>query len=304
MNYAITLNTLACAALVIGGIISCIFSYKENQGDRRFVFRATVIWTFGLAAWFALWIFYRTGVLQWGRESTFAMLLSDVNTAAGFLFYVIIIRGRRNRITDHIRDALPLLTLPGIATLSILAYDWWNPNQRVHTGLSLAYSMITPILVGWAIRLRFIVVLPLALSCLYAILQPPSYGALFSEHPNAVSQETILMILAITKIVWGNVVFYALAREVTDTSSIVIRISVSGAVSRKQTILFYVQLSLGILIAFGYLISLREESRNSLMATAQLAGIAAAIVGVVLGILTYHKKTSEASNNKSRSEEQ
>jgi len=184
MNYAITLNTLACAALVIGGIISCIFSYKENQKNRRFVFRATVIWTVGLAAWLVLWGFYQIGVLKWGEESTSALLLSDVNTASGFLFYVIITRGQRTRISDHIRDALPLLTLPAIATLSLIAYDLWNQNQKVHTGLSLAYSMITPVLVGWAIRLRFVAALPLALSCLYAILQPPSYGALFSRPPD------------------------------------------------------------------------------------------------------------------------
>lgn len=210
------------------------------------------------------------------------------------MFYVIITRGQRARISDHIRDALPLLTLPAIATLSILAYDWWNPNQKVHTGLSLAYSMITPVLVGWAIRLRFVVALPLALSCLYAILQPPSYGALFSNFPEADSGKTVLVliVLAIAKIVWGSVVFYALAREVTDTNSIVIRIGVSRAAGRKQSILFYVQLSLGILILFGYLISLREGSRNVLTATAQLVAIAAAIVAVVFGILTYHKKNT------------
>jgi hypothetical protein len=296
MNHAVTLNAIACFVLVAGGIVFCIFSRKRNRGHRRFVYRATVIWTFGLFAWLILWVLYESGVFKWGDEGSWqsntAMLLSDVNTAAGFLFYVIITRGQRNRIWDHIRDALPLLTLPAVATLSILAYDW-KTQANVHTGLSLAYSMITPVLVGWAIRLRFMVVLPLALSCLYAILQPPAYGALFGK-PADIDQSVALIGLAIAKVIWGSVVFYALARKVTNSDSLVTSVAVSRRIRRPQAILFYIQLSLGIVILLAYLITLREQGRYVLTATAQLVGIAAAIVAVVLGILTYHKKTDQS----------
>lgn len=293
MNHAITLNVIACFVLVAGGVAFCLFSYKRNRGHRRFVFRATVVWTFGLLAWLVFWILYETEVFRWGEESRFGMLLSDVNTAAGFLFYVIITRGKRNRIWDHIRDALPLLTLPAVATLSILIYDL-TAQANVHTGLSLAYSMITPVLVGWAIRLRFMVVLPLALSCLYAILQPPAYGALFSKASGTTLAQSVALIgLAVTKVIWGSVVFYALARKVTNSDSLVTSVPESRRIRRPQAVLFYIQISLGIVLLFAYLITLREHGRQVLTATAQLVAILGAIVGTVLGILTYHKKIDQ-----------
>ena len=317
MPFAITLNTFACAILVLGGIVFCVHSYRENSmGGRRFVFRAAVTWTFGLSAWLALWGLYKAGIFKWGTETALAMRLSDLNTASCFLFYVILTRGQRHRVIDHVMDALPMLTLPTIATLFILAYDWWNPSQQVYGGLSLAYSMITPIIVGWAIRLRFVVSLPLAMGCLYSILQPVVYGALFSTPAHTAIGQVVTggmftgavvtgsvvtgatvteaaiaatIVLAIAKVAWGCSVFRALAREVKDTHSIVRKINVSLAPSRSQSILVLVQLSLGLLLLLGYSISLREESRNVLTSVAELVGVGVGVVTVVYLILAHHK---------------
>ena len=313
MDHAITLNALACSVLVLGGFVFCLYSHYQNKGNRRFVFRATVTWTAGLVPWLTLWWLYNFDVFHWGEEDTFrsglAMRLSDVNTACGFLTYVILTRGQRERIWDHVRDALPLLTLPIVATVSIMAYDSWF-HTKVHPGLSLAYSMITPVLVSWAIRLRFVVVLPLAVSCIYAILQPPAYGALFTQSAGQQAASSLaegnpagaalgpivaLMVLAIAKVIWGSLVFYALARDVEDCDSIVRSIPVSKKVERPQAIAFWVQISLGVIVLSGYLITLRQHARDVLDSTGKLVVIVTAIAGVVLAILAYHKSIEAAS---------
>lgn len=176
LRVASKLNFAACM-LVTVFILGSIKRIEKNcQGEFRFLFHSFLCWLLAWGAW----------DVMWGLEAYFGAgdftttVLINLNTVFLALFCVGLIQGRKLRQAEYWVTLLELAGLLFITDVALKFFPVSAPLTRdFGRGWSLGLSMLSPVLIGWVVRLRYGSSMVLIAGLVYALAQPSAYRALF-----------------------------------------------------------------------------------------------------------------------------
>lgn len=195
-------NFWTCLVIIFCLLITVIRLEKTHgNNDYRFLYHSMLTWLMGWVLWAILWGVASTLRFQPGdRWSILVSLLSDLNTVCFILTYIGITRGQEFFPTQYLLYGLLLIVAVGGIDILLLRFPEGQGGSNVGPILqerwSLALSMLSPVLLGWAFRLRYATIWVLVAGVAYAFLQPPAYQALFSDSFEPEVGAAILSILS------------------------------------------------------------------------------------------------------------
>jgi hypothetical protein len=234
--------------------------YLERRRERNFVFRAFACWVLSWFVWVVLWILE---TFIWTNLSKAVSLgLSDCNTILIILFYFGLTRGRTYELRRYVIHgiALFLIVLFIIGGLYLLGGSI-DAGFKLHVKWSVALSMFSPLLVGWAIKLRYDTDWAIVTGSTYAVAQPLAYEALFGD-ALADKGDAVLIVLALLKILWATAITYFVGfKPVTSDPVVLPHRETKGdfSPSRMWKILLLCQLVAGVIVTV--IITLKYQLR-------------------------------------------
>lgn len=189
-----------------------------------FIYRTYAYWW---ASWFA-WVLAWTVLLLRARKvfdnyfsdlqiDTAVLLLDNLNTLCLLLVFLSLIRGRDYTVRRARIDFVRLAVSLGLAYYCIyFTVGFLNHNMllayTLHMTWSQALGVFSPIIVGWAVSLRFGTRRALMVGFVYGFMQPIVYATQFLANEDAHFAQTlamirplIAMVLAFMKVVWAIV---------------------------------------------------------------------------------------------------
>jgi hypothetical protein len=173
------LNFVACCITSIVTVVLLYRLHMDSHAHFRFVFRSFVCWSAAWAVWCVLW-----GIRSFVELETYGKIillcLSDVNTIFVILFYRGLTRGKKYGIAQYALEGVLLAIVVSCAVLAFYALGWRSVDIgfSLHEKWSVALGMCSPVIVGWALHLRYNTMLPLAVGFTYALAQPAAHEAL------------------------------------------------------------------------------------------------------------------------------
>lgn len=230
-------NSLTAFVIAVFLLLALIRLESKYRGNYRFVFYSIFTWWLGWLSWVVLWYMEskRDAIIDFGIPvsalSILLLLLSDLNTTFDILTYFGLTRGRSFPLTQYwLVGLLLVLSVTGIDVVLGL-FPGGNIGQTLQIRWSMALSMFSPVLIGWAFRLRYGSFWVLITGIIYAFLQPPAYEALFGrlfldkdEYGAA-----ILWVLSLLKVVYAVSVLVFVGRMPPSYKSLVrLRGTISG----------------------------------------------------------------------------
>jgi len=224
---AAQVNFWTCLVIIICLLITVIrLERTHRNSEYRFLYYSMLTWLMGWIIWAILWGVASTFQFQPGdRWSILVSLLSDLNTVCFILTYIGITRGQEFFPTQYLLYGLLLIVAVGGIDIALLRFPEGKGGLNVGPILqerwSLALSMLSPILLGWAFRLRYATIWVLVAGVAYAFLQPPAYQALFSESFEPEVGAAILSILSMLKVGYAFSVLSYVASTPSSAKSLV-----------------------------------------------------------------------------------
>lgn len=220
----VTNLSISAAVTLYGALAWLINRESADWSSAPFKRRAYVYWWASWAAWVVAWtLILLAGVTKQTESTVFKIVILTFDNLNGILTIVVFIILTRGDSfgPEKIRLALtwtvgtlvastaPLYMLSSILGLKF-AYE-------VHSTWGLCLSIVSPILVGWAIHLRFRTVAALAVGFVYGFIQPIVYAAELQAASPTISHvvdnlhPVIAMTLGALKVGWAIVFTQVLA---------------------------------------------------------------------------------------------
>jgi hypothetical protein len=249
-SFGVATNLLICLLVTVYGAFAWLPFRRTGQAGlspEPFRHCAYVCWWASWACWSLLWAWtgYRQSIDPHTLDAEQKILykipdlaLDNLNAIFLVLVFFAIIRGDKFRV----EKILPLFLListsmaAGYAVLYILSH-WLTLEftYGIHNAWSLCMSAAAPILVGWAVYLRFNSVWVLAIGLVYAFIQPVAYAF---DLPNPASgtediaaqtlrqlvsdyQPVVDMTLGLLKILWAILFMKTLAHAESEGDCLV-----------------------------------------------------------------------------------
>jgi hypothetical protein len=185
------LNLIICA-LVVGCGLYWFLSLKHKwRGAYRFIYRGYVYWWTSWAVWLIAWSLITFGMPP-GHEwlnNFLSLVASDLNGILIILVYFSLTRGNEFGSSAALRRG-------GLIVLALAAYYGAlyvlferDIALQLHERWSLCIGVVSQILLGWAIALRFNAKAALIFGYVYGFAQPAVYEA--ALHAEAVTKEVV-----------------------------------------------------------------------------------------------------------------
>jgi hypothetical protein len=218
-------NLSISAAVAAYGAFAWLINHDSQEwASQPFRRRAYTFWWGSWAAWVMAWALILLAGLRGQTDSTafkiVILAFDNLNGILAIVVFIIVTRGDDFGPTK-IRLSLlwslgtllactaPLYALSGTLGLGF-AYE-------VHSTWGLCLSVVSPILVGWALHLRFRTVAALAVGFVYGFIQPIVYAAELQAASPTISHvvnnlhPVIAMTLGALKVGWAVVFTQILA---------------------------------------------------------------------------------------------
>jgi hypothetical protein len=211
------------AVFLLSAVIRLELISRNGNYKNRFVFYSATTWWLSWVSWVFLWLIARMyPEAQLGTLPYLSMLLlSDLNTVFHVLTYIGLTRGREFPPIQYLLVGVLLTLSLGGIDASLLLFPGKDAGAILHQQWSATLSVIAPVLIGWAFRLRYGTHWVLIVGVVYAFLQPPAYAALFGQSFSIESGAAILSILSMMKIIYAFSVIYFLGRVPTSSESLI-----------------------------------------------------------------------------------
>ena len=284
---------------------------KPSAQPAEFIYRTYFYWWASWVAWVFAWLLLllksKLGmaaiekVFPYPTEmqvDTVILLLDNLNTICLVLVFLALVRGveytaRRGRIdffrlSSSLAAAYNVLYIfMGLMTQEILV------AYKVHKAWSESIGVVTPIIVGWAVYLRFNTRSLLLIGFLYGFIQPVVYATQLTSDLGPLRemfarwQPLIAMILGAMKVAWAIVFTRILSSRPWPQASLILPAPpatvrfTSGkdrSVAWHAIVLITVYLSLFVWLLIRYL-SMQEVEPF-------ISGFAVSL-GVVIGMLAF-----------------
>lgn len=258
---AADVNLWTCILVSVFVLIAAIrletICRNENYKN-RFVFYSAITWWLSWVSWVFLWLLIRLHPEAEPITSPYAyvsiLLLSDLNTVLYILTYIGLTRGREFPPIQYLLVGLLLMLSVGAIDAALLLFPGKSAGVILHRQWSATLSVVSPVLMGWAFRLRYGTYWVLIVGVVYAFLQPPAYESVFGKSIEIESGTAVLSILSMLKIVYSFSVIYFLGRMPSSSESL-IQLSVGASDSNIQdsvlSILTFLLLIAGISTVVG-----------------------------------------------------
>lgn len=228
-DYFGTLANLALSVSVTGyGAWAWLRAERPEQ--EAFRHPAYLWWWLSWLAWVFAWALLllagALGQMSWFRFKTPVLLCDNLNSIC--LFQVVLILTRGDRFGPKQRRAWfgVFSASLGVGILALYAlYPWLGLDfaYQVHGTWALCLGVVAPILVGWAVYLRFSTWLLLAIGFAYGLVQPIIYAAelpgLFRDVQRY--KPVVAMTLALLKVAWAVVFMQMLMNCGADGASLI-----------------------------------------------------------------------------------
>lgn len=210
MNIEETLHLNAVVSIVVTLAALLAFWFICRQKDAPgFVVRSGFLWLLSWLVWVATWLALGSNALQrWPHVVSVELLCSDLNSILFLLLYFMITRAESS---TEVASRVLAIVVP-IAMGYALVYWIFDTDlaRSLHQNWSLALAAASPVLVGWAIAVRYRAYLPLVVGFAYGFLQPAAFEAVFPRVKYPTAQLAMLakalVVLAILKVVWALVI--------------------------------------------------------------------------------------------------
>lgn len=305
------INFLVCVVVLLASLAT-LWRLTQCRAVYNFVFRATVCWALAWAAWVWLWsIIWQHGKPE-GNLHTLTLVLSDANTVLQLMFCVGLLQGSRFKGREYTAFAVMMIAFVVAADLFILffpgtyteyteclsvALPAFPPSSVIckplqhraagilHERWSLAIGMFASLVLGWGFKVRYGTLKVLIIGFVYAIMQPPTYEALFGGLNGTESALVILALLAALKVVFAWSVIYYLGIQPTDGKNL-IHIAEEKPDAKKHD--GWWPLFPKVFVGIGLSVVGIEVWRISSIGYLQTPrGIAGAIIGLTLGAAAF-----------------
>jgi hypothetical protein len=275
------LNFAASIVVLLGSLLALYRLTGRFAQKGRFIVHGYFCWTIAWSCWVVLW--YLLAFTNPNRLPT--LLLSDLNSIFFLLFYVGLTRGDDLPGSKYFILALIFGTICATADITLLHFPGDGIGTRLHDRWSMALSMISPVLIGLALQLRFSTYRASVVAVIYALAQPAAYEALGGRMPE-VDAAIVFALLAVLKIVFGYLVLDAVRRLPGDYGTLV---RTPAPPSQEETDRWWPALPLLVLMVglISVLILARVRNPEVYSSTGiSFSGVVAAIAAV-LEILNY-----------------
>lgn len=173
-----TFGTYTNVVLTLSVALFGVYWLLRPINRRAYRHLAYCYWWCSWFAWVIAWLLILIQQKYSVRTEIPTLVFDNLNSLFLITVYFIVTRGKdlsaRDARTQTIRSALTLAAAFGAIYILfrhnlIFAYE-------IHRACSLCVSVVTPILVGWAFKLRFKTSIALMVGCIYGIIQPILYA--------------------------------------------------------------------------------------------------------------------------------
>lgn len=225
---------------------------ENSKRENSFVFKAFACWVLSWWMWVVLWAF---AVFFKGIPSEVTILsLSDCNTILLVLFYLGLTRGNTYELARYVIHGVMLFAIFIVIVLGLyfLGGDI-STGRELHIKWSLALSMFSPLLVGWAIKLRYDTDWGLITGLTYAVSQPVAYEAIFGKALSDDKANAVLIVLALLKVMWTTTITYYIGFKPVTSDTLILphrESSADSGLSRGWKILLLIQLIAGVVVTW------------------------------------------------------
>jgi len=227
------LNLFATVLVAFFGLITLLRLDRRYRptDEARFLYWSHGWWLAAWLCWTALWslaAFPGQIIANPVGQQRSLLLLSDLNTAFIFVFYISLTRARDLTASGYVIVATMFAATFGLVDLLLLSFPG-EVGGALQDRWSMALSMAAPILVGWGCRQRYGSPIVLVVAAVYAIGQPAAQLAVLGgTFPNggAMSGQSaaiVLTLLAAMKVLLGAAVTFVAGYEPSTVSSIASR---------------------------------------------------------------------------------
>jgi len=232
-----TATNLSISAVVViyGAFVWLYQDTSERWVSTPYKRQAYVYWWVSWLAWVLAWALILTAGMTHRAESFYfkipILTFDNLNSIFMILVYIILTRGDafgRSRIRQAfmwIFGTLVACTAPLYAASKLLGLSF---AYEVHSTWGLCLSVVSPILIGWAIHLRFRTISALAVGFVYGFIQPIVYVAeqLQAGSPDIARvvdslRPVIAMTLGGLKVTWAIIFMQILVLGVAEGTSLV-----------------------------------------------------------------------------------
>jgi hypothetical protein len=210
MNIEETLHMNAVVSIVVTLAALLAFWFICRQNDvPGFVVRSGFLWLLSWLVWVATWLAIGSNALQgWPHVVSLELLCSDLNSILFLLLYFMVTRAESSK--EVARRVLAIVVPLALGYALVYWIFDIDLARSLHQRWSLALAAATPVLVGWAIAVRYRGYLPLIVGFVYGFLQPAAFEAVFPNAKYPPAQMALLakalVVLAILKVVWALVI--------------------------------------------------------------------------------------------------
>lgn len=274
----------------------------KRKREQSFIFRAFACWFLSWFVWVILWIL-ETFILT-NLSKAVILGLSDCNTILIILFYFGLTRGRTYELARYVIHGLALFFI----VLFIIGGLYWigggiEGGFKLHVKWSVALSMFSPLLVGWAIKLRYDTDWAIVTGSAYAVAQPLAYEALFGDALGD-RGDAVLIVLALLKITWATAITYFIGfNPVTSDPVVLPHREAKGdfSPSRVWKTLLLCQLGAGIIVTV--IITLKYQLKILQMAVGLFSAGFLILVGFITTIKLVASEAQKFINKRDQNSE-
>lgn len=299
------LNLYVVVAGVIGiSVLGTRFKSSLKEGD-AYLLRAYFIWTFCWIVWFVTWVansWVAKSTDYVSKKSLISWISIDLDSMLRIILYLTLVRASEFTTRHAIKLGIIMITF--IATGYVLIYNIFTFDlaYKLHESFALCLGVVSPVLVGWAFRLRFGSYLPMIAGFIYGFAQPAAFAAAFHGHDNpkdAAALGGVLVFFAIMKVFWATIITgFFFTRPGTERSLVEIPNLANETTLIKQIPPYFLLLPifLSVAILSGYLY-LRPDSLGML---GSIAGIISIYIVIVQFFIKSYQNNPSDSSKKSR----
>lgn len=235
-------NFIIVLVVSIHGIF-WLFNHSQIP-ELEYRYRAYRYWWCSWVVWCLVWILlYKKSTYQ--NPAAFVpsldipvLVFDNLNSIFLIIVYFVITRGRN--LTSRQARTLTIYIIFSVGILYGTVYFIFNnfylaPPKfayEIHRSFSLSIAVFTPILVGWAFKLRFKTSIVLIIGCLYGLIQPVIYATELNTFQQPGYEEfqkalinikpAVAMIVALLKIVWVIVFTKVLQKNYASSESLIL----------------------------------------------------------------------------------
>jgi hypothetical protein len=235
LAHAGLMNIWVTAAASIGLIFLTFLLNKKVSESDRFLFRGLVTWCCSWIVWTAAWlivVYFKPS--SENLKAIITLSFNDLKTILQLILYFTLFRGSS--------FSLKSAGLYGVGLVIILAVGYGTVHlvfsaplaNHLHEQWSMCLSVVAPILIGWAIRVRFGGYFALVIGYAYGFAQPAAFAA--SYHGSAYPTDQSMLadghiLLALMKVVWVSVVTRYFFSDPATVASPVLTSPISSEIS-------------------------------------------------------------------------